>query len=51
MLTIEDPDALNIIRRAAACWAMSPLSRATQNLNVFGDEARNLFFFRKGFVG
>ena len=45
MLTIEDPDALNIIRRAAACWAMLPLSRATQDLNVFGDEARNRFFF------
>ena len=52
MLTIEDPDALHIIRRAAACWAMLPLSRATQDLNVFGDEARNrFFFFRKGFLG
>ena len=34
MLTIEDPDTLNIICRAAACWAMLPLSMATQQLNV-----------------
>lgn len=51
MLTIEDPDTLNIIRRAAACWAMSPLSRATQDLNVFGDEARNRVFLPFFFFG